>query len=150
MYLANKKAEAISSKQEDAFVIGADTIVVFENEILGKPESSEEARQVLKKLSGNTHSVYTGVSIHYKREKEIFYEKTLVTFWELTNEEIEGYLHSGEPFDKAGSYGIQGIGAAFVRKIDGDYFSVVGLPVAKVYRQLRRMGYVGPPFSFSS
>ncbi len=141
MELALRKAKAVAEKEKDAFVIGADTVVVYQNEIFGKPGSHEEAFQMLRTLSGRTHSVFTGTAIVFGDKQECFYEETKVTFWELSDEEIIHYIDTGEPFDKAGSYGIQGFGATLVEKIEGDYFNVVGLPIAKLYRVLKRMGY---------
>ncbi|MBT2754573.1 septum formation inhibitor Maf [Mesobacillus foraminis] len=145
MELAARKARFVSNRHQDAFVIGSDTVVVLGGEILGKPASKEEAFQMLKGLSGETHSVYTGVSIISSTNQEIqFYEKTDVTFWELSLEEIETYIRSGEPFDKAGGYGIQGFGSFLVREIKGDYYTVVGLPVSRTIRELQRAGFILP------
>lgn len=141
MSLAKKKANAVAQNNQDAYVIGADTIVYFNRQILGKPADAREAKEMLSMLSGNTHSVYTGTTVIHGNKEETFYEKTDVTFWKLTEEEIEQYIHTGEPFDKAGSYGIQGYGATLVRAIHGDFFSVVGLPIAKLYRTLQKMGF---------
>lgn len=139
--LAYRKAKAVANQVGNVTVIGADTIVVCKGTILGKPKSSKEAISMLKMLSGNTHTVYTGVAIVKAAKKSVFYEKTDVTFWELTSEEIEAYVNSGEPFDKAGGYGIQQLGATLVKRIHGDYFSVVGLPIAKLVRELRKFGF---------
>ncbi|PAQ16348.1 septum formation inhibitor Maf [Bacillaceae bacterium SAOS 7] len=150
MQLASRKAHAVAKHYEQDIVIGADTIVVLDEEILGKPKDRGDAKRMLSKLSGREHSVYTGVAIVQGKNEHVFYEKTNVTFWELSDEEVDAYLDSGEPFDKAGAYGIQGIGAVLVKKIDGDYFSVVGLPVASLYRQLQRFGLQGATFSSPS
>lgn len=139
--LAFRKANAVAKDHNNATVIGADTIVVYETEILGKPKSYQEAVEMLRKLSGNTHTVYTGVAIVQNKKTAIFYEKTDVSFWKLTEEEIDLYVKSGEPFDKAGGYGIQQFGATLVKKINGDYFTVVGLPVAKTMRALQEFGF---------
>lgn len=144
MELASRKASFIAEKERDAFVIGSDTVVVHDGEILGKPTDEAEALSMVKKLSGKTHSVYTGVSIIAPETEIQFYEKTDVTFWELSQEEMDAYIRSGEPFDKAGGYGIQGFGSFLVREITGDYFSVVGLPVSRTVRELRKIGYVLP------
>lgn len=140
MLLALQKANDIAQKHKEAVVIGADTIVTYDEKILGKPTTEQEAYSMLHLLSGKTHEVFTGVAILYNEEQVTFYERTEVTFYDLTDEEIYSYIESGEPMDKAGSYGIQGLGAEFVKKINGDYFSVVGLPVARVKRQLKSMG----------
>ncbi|BCB04996.1 Maf family protein [Bacillus sp. KH172YL63] len=142
MYLARKKAKDISQHHPEHYVIGSDTVVTKDGKILGKPESKEEAKEMLSMLSGSDHEVFTGVAIIHGDVEEIFYEKTDVTFWELTAQEIDEYIASEEPFDKAGSYGIQGIGAKFVKSIKGDYFSVVGLPISRLNRTLIQMGYL--------
>ncbi|MBT2688096.1 septum formation inhibitor Maf [Bacillus sp. ISL-47] len=142
--LAFRKAFAVFEKHPDAFVIGSDTVVVKDGNVLGKPSNSEEAFSMLKSLSGTTHSVYTGVSILAPGKQIKFYEKTEVVFWELTDEEINSYIGTGEPFDKAGAYGIQGFGSVLVKSINGDYFSVVGLPVSRTVRELRKAGYAHP------
>jgi septum formation protein len=144
MELASRKSGTVARNFPDCFVIGSDTVVVHDGMILGKPESGQEASEMLKKLSGNTHSVYTGVSIISPEKETRFYEKTDVTFWELSDEEIDTYIKSGEPFDKAGGYGIQGFGSMLVREISGDYYTVVGLPVLKLIRELRKIGYILP------
>lgn len=137
--LAVRKAEAISTQHQESWVIGSDTVVVLEGEILGKPVNRADGKRMLEMLSGRTHEVYTGVAIVYGEHRNIFAEKTEVTFWELSEAEIERYLDSGEPFDKAGSYGIQGLGSLLVKQINGDYFTVVGLPVSRLARELKAM-----------
>jgi septum formation protein len=136
--LAQQKARDIFAKHKDSVVIGADTIVAIGDKRLGKPESKEEAVEMLQMLSGKTHSVFTGVAIETLEHSKTFYEETKVTFWNLTKEDIDTYIESGEPFDKAGAYGIQGFGATLVKKIDGDYFNVVGLPISRTIRELTR------------
>lgn len=140
-YQKNKKMVNIDMDESFA-VIGADTVVAFENQILEKPKNEEEAVRMLSKLQGNTHQVYTGICIvgkNAKGEKKrmVFHECTQVTFYEISKEEILAYTATKEPMDKAGSYGIQGMGAKFVKSICGDYNNVVGLPVAKLYQQLK-------------
>ncbi len=137
--LASRKAAAVAKEHPDSWVIGSDTIVVLDGKILGKPLNRDDAKETLSQLSGQTHEVYTGVSIMYGRNHSVFLEKTNVTFWELSESEIERYLDTGEPFDKAGSYGIQGYGALFVKQMEGDYFSVVGLPVSRLARELKML-----------
>ncbi|RID88173.1 septum formation inhibitor Maf [Peribacillus asahii] len=137
--LAFRKASAIARTHPDHWVIGSDTIVVLNDTILGKPLDRNDAKRTLTELSGQTHEVYTGVAILFQKNSTVFLEKTKVTFWELSEEDIEQYLDSGEPFDKAGSYGIQGYGSLFVKQIEGDYFSVVGLPVSRLARELKAM-----------
>lgn len=137
MMLARKKAEAVASRHtEHDITIGSDTIVVLDGEILGKPKDRDDARAMLKRLSGDTHRVFTGVCIHHEGKSEMFYSEASVTFVEMTDEEIEEYLDTGEPFDKAGAYGVQGFGARYIKNIDGDYYAVVGLPVHRLYREL--------------
>lgn len=123
---------------EHCVVIGADTVVSIDNEVLGKPCDKNDAAEMLKKLSGNTHIVYTGYAIIRMSDNKtaVGYEKTYVTFRNLTEDEIEAYISSGEPMDKAGSYGVQGIGAVFVTKINGDYNNVVGLPLCSLTKAL--------------
>jgi septum formation protein len=139
--LAFQKAKAVLAKAKDACVIGADTVVVYEGTILGKPKDENEAFHMLKMLSGATHEVWTGVAICTEKEQITFAEQTKVTFWDLTDEEIAAYIATKEPLDKAGAYGIQQFGSLFVRKIEGDYFSVVGLPLAKTVRELKKFGF---------
>jgi septum formation protein len=139
--LATQKAVDVAKNYPSSYVIGADTIVVKNELILGKPENEEDAIQTLQMLSGQTHSVLTGVAIVKEGQITSFYVETEVTFWSLTDEDIHQYIQSGEPFDKAGSYGIQGLGALFVKEIKGDYFSVVGLPVSTLIRELKKLGY---------
>jgi len=139
--LARQKAMAVAEKARDAYVIGADTIVVYNGIILGKPKTTEDAYATLKMLSDKTHEVLTGVSIISPELEVTFFERTKVTFWPLAEEEIKQYIASGEPMDKAGSYGIQGRGSLLVKKVEGDYFSVVGLPIARTVRELKKLGF---------
>ena len=121
-----------------------DTVVVFENVILGKPHDTEDAVNTLKKLQASTHQVYTGVSVWEKKEKvwteHTFYESTDVTFYPVSDEEIREYVATGEPMDKAGSYGIQGLFGIYVKGISGDYNNVVGLPVARLFYEMKKSG----------
>ncbi len=137
MSLALQKAQAVAAENPDSVVIGADTVVALGDEILGKPRSEENAAELLKKLSGKSHTVYTGVAIIHGEKSKSFCEATEVEFYTLSDREIADYVATKEPMDKAGAYGIQGKGAVLVKRIDGDYFNVVGLPVAKLYRELR-------------
>jgi len=142
--LAASKAELVAARAiGPAIVIAADTVVALEGAVLGKPRTSEDARQMLEKLSGRTHSVITGVALIRLPdvERREFTEITQVHFTALSNEEILKYLSSGEPFDKAGSYAIQGIAGRFVPRIDGCYFNVVGLPLARLCRELAALGW---------
>ncbi len=130
--LAEYKAKDVSRTHPDSWVIGADTIVFIDNTILGKPGSPDEARKMLRRLSAKTHQVITGYCICCKAENRFFSDsiKTDVLFKELTDDEIQWYIHTGEPFDKAGSYAIQGLGTFLVKRINGSYTNVVGLPVS--------------------
>lgn len=139
MSLAEQKCLPVYNRRVDDCVIGADTVVAFDDKILGKPKDKEDAKNMLRMLSGREHCVYTGVCIAYKGKTHIFAEKTAVRFFNLTEKEIEDYVNTNEPMDKAGSYGIQGLGCTLVESIEGDYFNVVGLPVAKTVRKLREI-----------
>jgi len=140
--LAEQKGRDVAEKKPNSLIIAADTIVYFDNQILGKPASRDEAYQMLKKLSGNSHAVYTGVYAAKTNDSDIvnsftMFEKTIVTFGALTDEEILKYIDKESPYDKAGSYGIQDdLGCLFVERIDGDYNNVVGFPLYKFYRSL--------------
>ncbi|MES5917441.1 Maf family protein [Bacillus cereus group sp. RP37] len=138
MSLALQKASAVAETNGDHIVLGADTIVTYDSRVLGKPSNEDEAKEMLRLLSGKTHEVYTGVAIIAKDKTVTFYERTEVMFWELTEEEIDVYVASKEPLDKAGSYGIQGKGSIFVQHIQGDYYSVVGLPISRLVRELKQ------------
>lgn len=135
MYLSKIKAEPFADG--DDIVIGADTVVALDGKILGKPKSEENAKEMLRFLSGRTHSVFTGVTLASDKKTKTFAVETKVKFFELTSEEIDAYIKTKEPFDKAGAYGIQGYGSLLVKKIDGDYFNVVGLPVSTLARELK-------------
>lgn len=139
-----KGSEVFEKTFGDVLVIGADTVVAFQDSILGKPADAAMARDMLLRLQGNTHQVYTGVTLLLRQggtvTQKSFYEKTEVVFYPMTGEEIDAYVRTGEPMDKAGAYGIQGKSAVFVEKIDGDYSNVVGLPLARLYQELKQMG----------
>ncbi len=142
--MAEAKAADISEQHPDCWVIGADTIVLIDNKILGKPGSNAKARSMLKQLSGKTHQVLTGYCICCKNKDTHFSEtvKTDVHFKSLSDAEIEWYIQTGEPFDKAGAYAIQGIGTFLVKRINGSYTNVVGLPVCEVIAFLINAGVV--------
>ena len=146
--LAEAKARAAAVHiTGEALVIGADTTVVIDKLVLGKPESGEDAKLMLARLSGRTHEVLTGLAVIRLpggRER-IQEERTLVTFATMTQKEIEEYVASGEPFDKAGGYAIQGKGGRFVTRVEGCYFNVVGLPLARLYGILRDFGWRNSP-----
>lgn len=137
LYLSQIKAEPLDHTVDT--VIGADTVVAYQNQILGKPANAHEARSMLRLLSGKTHSVFTGVTVLRGEQKASFCCETRVTFYELTDLEIDAYIDTNEWTDKAGAYGIQGYGAMLVEKIDGDYFNVVGLPISRLYRVLKSL-----------
>ena len=134
LYLSKIKAQAFSPC--DKIIIGADTVVALNGKIIGKPENDEYAFEILSSLSGKVHSVFTGVTIISWDHIRSFYEKTDVEFYQLSQQEIRNYIQTGECSDKAGAYGIQGRGALLVKRINGDYYNVVGLPVARLYREL--------------
>ena len=129
---------------QDFVVIGSDTVVAAEGEILGKPKDKEDARRMITMLSGKTHQVYTGVTLMiFKDERmhrETFYEKTDVAFYEMMEAQIEEYINTPEPYDKAGAYAIQGLCSAYIKGICGDYASVVGLPVSRICHELTKYG----------
>lgn len=133
-YLSLIKAESFKNNTDT--VIGADTVVSVEGVILGKPKERADAFTMLKMLSGKVHSVFTGVTVIKPSSTTTFSVETKVKFFDLTDSEIKDYIDTGEPFDKAGGYGIQGKGALLVEKIDGDYFNVVGLPVSTLKKYL--------------
>lgn len=138
--LARQKAENVAAKlNEDALVLAADTVVALDGRVLGKPSDEEEAFSMLSALSGREHRVFTGIAITDTGSKKRYsdFECTKVKFRELTDEEIRNYIASGEPMDKAGSYGIQELGALLVEGVDGDYFNVVGLPLCKLGKILK-------------
>ena len=140
--LSLHKAQEIAREAgPDALVIGADTLVFFRGKPLGKPGDEEEAALMLKALQGQTHQVYTGVTLIWhragKQQQISFHERTDVTVYPMTEEEIWAYVKSGEPMDKAGAYGIQGLFARFIRRIEGDYNNVVGLPVGRLYQEMK-------------
>src|SRR5271168_698853 len=151
--LAREKALAVFQSHPQQWVLGADTIVVIDGVILGKPYDAEDAARMLRMLSGRTHTVITGVclvgpgasgqwSVASEAEALTGSETTLVTFSQLSDDEIRNYVATGEPMDKAGAYAIQGIASRWIPRIEGDYSNVVGLPVALVYRMLRERGAV--------
>ena len=133
------KAKAVE-RQEDDIIIAADTIVVCEGKVLGKPRDAAEAVEMLQLLSGRDHQVMTGCTVLKGDRAETFTEVTDLHFRELSRKEIENYVASGEPMDKAGSYGVQGKGALLVEKLDGDFFNVMGLPVLRLSRMLEHFG----------
>ena len=137
MSLALQKAQAVAKDHRKSAVVGSDTVVALDGKILGKPRSESEAAEMLRSLSGRIHKVFTGVAIVCGEKVTSFFEETEVEFYPLTDQEILDYIATGEPMDKAGAYGIQGRGAVLVKRINGDYFNVMGLPISKVYRELK-------------
>lgn len=135
-YLAQLKAEAVAKDYKDHRIIGADTMVCLEDHILGKPENEAEAEKMLQLLSGKKHRVITGVALIREDEVITFCETTYVQMKILSLQEIQDYIATGEPMDKAGAYGIQGKGAVFIEGIEGDYYNVVGLPIHQIYKRL--------------
>ena len=140
--LARAKAEAVSSAHAapGETVVAADTIVALDGELLGKPADEADARRMLRALSGKTHQVATGVCIAHGECIDSFVDITDVTFYELSDAEIDAYVATGEPMDKAGAYGIQGFGALLIEGIQGDYYNVMGLPVCRLGGILRQLG----------
>ena len=157
--LARQKAEEVASMistygdlhpdtttPQDLLVIGADTVVAYQEKILGKPKDEQDAKNMLEMLLGQTHQVYTGVALVFvdpsgRAGVHTFYEKTEVTMYPMSEEELQRYIASGDPMDKAGSYGIQGAFAIHIKEIHGDYNNVVGLPVARLYQELQKLGF---------
>jgi len=137
--LAVQKAAAVAGAYPEHCVIAADTVVEIDGQILGKPRDAADAARMLRLLSGREHRVVTGVCLRRGQEERVFSSETLVRFYELADSEIEAYVATGEPMDKAGAYGIQGRGALLAEGITGDYFNVVGLPVARLVRELREL-----------
>ena len=135
-----KAAEVAAGAAEDDLVIAADTVVSIDGRVLGKPHSTQQAAQMLADLSGREHTVYTGVTVRRGDQILTRHEATQVRFRPLTEEEIAAYVATGEPMDKAGAYGIQGLGALLVEGIEGDYGNVVGLPLVRLSRMLARFG----------
>lgn len=142
MRLAEAKAQEVAARRPDDVVIGADTVVVLDGQILGKPKDREEARRMLRQLSGRTHQVWTGLAVVHRASGrvEVAAERTDVTFRELSQDEIDRYARLGEGLDKAGAYAVQGVGALFVERLEGCYFNVVGLPLARLHSLLARFG----------
>jgi septum formation protein len=143
-HYAEKKAGAIAPAHPEAVVLGADTIVVLENEILGKPKDKEDSFRMLSNLSGRSHTVITGVSLHWHQKDIIdtFHEATTVTFNTLSKEDIYYYIERYNPLDKAGSYGIQDWFSVCIRRVEGCFYNVVGLPLARVYEHMKQLGVV--------
>jgi len=145
--LANAKADLVTARAiGPAIILAADTVVVLDDKILGKPSSVEDARHMLQQLSGRTHSVLTGVALVRlpDGERRQFIESTLVHFRPITDEELSSYLATEEPYDKAGAYAIQGLAGRYIPRIEGCYFNVVGLPLSRVLTELKTLGRPEP------
>lgn len=148
MDLSRQKAEEIAKrrmeKEVPEIIIGADTVVAYNGKILGKPKDEKDAYDMISMLQGNSHKVYTGVTLLLRKKEEVqvhsFYEETEVTMYPMSETEKKWYVETKEPMDKAGGYGIQGKCAVFIEKIHGDYNNVVGLPVARIYQVLQKLG----------
>lgn len=138
MDLAYQKAMDVFKKHKEDIVLGFDTIVVCGNEIMGKPKDKDEARQYLNKLSASTHRVITGCAILKKGYSTSFYSSASVHFCKMTEDEIESYISTDEPYDKAGAYGIQGLASKFIDSIHGDYYAIVGFPISKIYKEIQK------------
>lgn len=139
MFLAQQKALSIAKRYKDALIIGSDTAVLIDDEILGKPKDVQDAKRMLRLLSGKTHTVITGCCLSFNKKNRCFSEKTQVTFYPLSEEEIDAYIETGEPFDKAGAYGMQDKGSLLVKRIEGDCFNVIGLPIARLAREIQEL-----------
>ncbi len=138
--LAREKAQAVAARISDRPILGADTVVALDGDTLGKPANGDEARHMLRRLSGRAHSVLTGVALEWRERREVRVERTMVWMVEISEAEIAWYVESGEPMDKAGAYAVQGRASRFIKRIEGSYTNVVGLPVAAVTQLLRDAG----------
>src|SRR5690348_14101254 len=138
--LAREKVAAVAEREPKALVIGSDTIVILDGEVLGKPGDEAEARSTLARLSGRSHTVMTAVAVRWRGQERSAVEEVGVTFHQLSAEQIAEYVATREPMDKAGAYGIQGYGATIVARVDGDYFAVMGLPLQRLVRLLADLG----------
>lgn len=136
--IAEKKAEAVGERY-DALIIAADTVVSIAGKVLGKPADEAEAAYMLRMLSGKKHTVFTGVCLKYRGKTKVFHEAADVEFCQMSDSEISSYIATGEPMDKAGAYGIQGMGSKYIKGISGDFFNVMGFPVNSFYRHVMEM-----------
>ena len=141
-FLSRKKAETVANKYNNALIIAADTFIILKNRLLGKPATEKDAEKMLRMLSGKAHSVITGFTIMDTFSNKVLSKavETRVYFKKLTREELRSYVMSKEPMDKAGAYAIQGLGAIFIEKIDGDFFNVMGLPLCALSESLKKFG----------
>ncbi|MFD2639335.1 Maf family protein [Piscibacillus salipiscarius] len=139
-HLAQFKSRHINLLDSNEVILSADTVVSFQNKIFEKPKSKDEAYHMISLLSGSIHDVYSGFTIRTNTEEKTFVERTEVEFWPLDKQDIQWYISTDDPYDKAGAYGIQSIGAMFVKQIKGDYYNVVGLPISRVVKELTKFG----------
>lgn len=142
MDLAYQKAVDIFKTHKDDIVLGFDTLVYMDGLTLGKPKNAEDAKRMLEILSGRTHTVITGCAIITRKMSKTFFEAAEVTFFPMTQAEIEEYIATKEPFDKAGAYAVQGFGSKYVRAINGDFYTIMGLPIGRLYHELQNMGLI--------
>ena len=138
--LAREKVAVVAEREPNALIIGSDTIVILDGDVLGKPSDEVEARATLARLSGRSHTVMTAVAVRWRGQERSAVEEVSVTFHALSPEQIAAYVATREPMDKAGAYGIQGYGATIVARVDGDYFAVMGLPLQRLVRLLAELG----------
>ncbi|MEP6620024.1 MAG: Maf family protein [bacterium] len=138
--LAREKAAIVARTETEAVVIGSDTIVVVDGDVLGKPRDVPHAREMLTRLAGRSHTVMTAVAVQWRGVERSAVEEVGVTFHPMTAAEIDAYIATREPMDKAGAYGIQGFGATIVQRVDGDYFAVMGLPLQRMVRLMAQLG----------
>lgn len=143
-HLAERKARSVLAQYPESIVIGSDTLVYCDNQVLGKPQGFEDAVRMLGMLSGRTHKVYTGLCVCRKNEIITLADSAEVTFFPMTQNEIEWYAASGEPMDKAGAYAVQGLGSRFIQSIRGDFYTVMGLPAGPVYRAIEKLRPIQP------
>ena len=136
-YLASLKAASLAERFPERLIIGSDTVVIVDGQVMGKPADEEDAKRMLRSLSGRKHTVATGCALFLNGRQLAFVEETEVEFYPMSEQEIEDYVKSGDPMDKAGAYGIQSGAALFVKGIQGDYSTVMGLPVARLYQELK-------------
>lgn len=139
MDLAYQKAYDVFKDHKDDLVLGFDTLVILKNQIMGKPNDIEEAKSFLRQLSGQTHKVITGCAMIKKGHSSSFYSSAYVTFFPMSEADIDEYIETEEPFDKAGAYGIQGYGSKYIESISGDYYAVVGFPISRINREIKKL-----------
>jgi len=139
MDLAYQKAIDVFKSHKEDLVLGFDTLVILKDKIMGKPKDEAEAKQFLRELSGQTHKVITGCAMIKKGRSKSFYSSAYVHFYEMSDQDIDEYIATNEPFDKAGAYGIQGYGSKYIESITGDYYAIVGFPISRIHREIKDM-----------